>query len=51
MADWAIAWVAPLSDEELAKVQMTEHGGMNEVLFNLVCGDRGKEISGCGIAL
>jgi hypothetical protein len=35
MADWAIDWVAPLSDEELAKVQMTEHGGMNEVLFNL----------------
>jgi len=35
MADWAIAWIAPLSDEELAKVQMTEHGGMNEALFNL----------------
>jgi hypothetical protein len=35
MADWAIKWIAPLSDEELAKVQLTEHGGMNEVLFNL----------------
>ena len=35
MADWAIEWIAPLSDEELAKVQMTEHGGMNEALFNL----------------
>jgi uncharacterized protein len=35
MADWAIKWVEPLSDEELAKVQMTEHGGMNEALFNL----------------
>ena len=35
MADWAINWIAPLSDEELAKVQMTEHGGMNEALFNL----------------
>lgn len=35
MADWAIQWVEPLSDEELAKVQMTEHGGMNEGLFNL----------------
>jgi DUF1680 family protein len=35
MADWAVKWIAPLSDEELAKVQMTEHGGMNEVLFNL----------------
>jgi DUF1680 family protein len=42
MAHWAIEWVAPLSDEELAKVQMTEHGGMNEVLFNLyaVTGDK-----------
>ncbi len=35
MADWAMEWVAPLTDEELAKVQMTEHGGMNEGLFNL----------------
>ena len=35
MADWAIHWITPLSDEELAKVQMVEHGGMNEVLFNL----------------
>ena len=35
MADWAIKWIAPLSDEELAKVQMVEHGGMNEVMFNL----------------
>jgi uncharacterized protein len=35
MAGWAIKWVAPLSDEELAKVQMVEHGGMNEVMFNL----------------
>ncbi len=35
MANWAIKWVEPLSDEELAKVQMTEHGGMNEGLFNL----------------
>jgi DUF1680 family protein len=35
MADWAIHWIAPLSDEELAKVQLTEHGGMNEALFNL----------------
>jgi hypothetical protein len=35
MADWAIRWIAPLSDEELAKVQMIEHGGMNEVMFNL----------------
>jgi len=35
MADWAIEWVKPLSDEQLAKVQLTEHGGMNEALFNL----------------
>jgi DUF1680 family protein len=35
MAGWAIRWIAPLSDEELAKVQMVEHGGMNEVMFNL----------------
>lgn len=35
MADWAMNWIAPLSDEELAKVQLTEHGGMNEALFNL----------------
>jgi len=35
MADWAIEWIKPLSDEELDKVQKTEHGGMNEVLFNL----------------
>jgi len=35
MADWAIEWIEPLSDEELAKVQMIEHGGMNEGLFNL----------------
>jgi DUF1680 family protein len=35
MADWAVQWIAPLSDEELARVQMVEHGGMNEVLFNL----------------
>jgi hypothetical protein len=35
MADWAIAWIAPLSDEELAAIQMVEHGGMNEAMFNL----------------
>lgn len=35
MADWAIAWVDSLSDEQLAQVQKVEHGGMNEVLFNL----------------
>ena len=29
MADWAAAWVAPLSDEEWARVQIVEHGGLN----------------------
>jgi uncharacterized protein len=35
MAGWAINWIEPLSDDDLAKVQMVEHGGMNEVMFNL----------------
>lgn len=35
MADWAIQWISKLNDEELARVQMVEHGGMNEVMFNL----------------
>jgi uncharacterized protein len=42
MADWAINWVGPLTDEELARVQLVEHGGMNEALFNLyaITGDK-----------
>jgi DUF1680 family protein len=35
MADWAAKWVAPLSAEEWARVQLVEHGGMNEACFNL----------------
>jgi DUF1680 family protein len=35
MGDWAIDWLTPLSDEELVRIQMVEHGGMNEVFFNL----------------
>jgi DUF1680 family protein len=35
MADWAAKWVEPLSADELARVQLVEHGGMNEVCFNL----------------
>ncbi|MGB8261086.1 MAG: beta-L-arabinofuranosidase domain-containing protein, partial [Terracidiphilus sp.] len=35
MADWAADWVKPLSDDEWARVQLVEHGGMNEVCFNL----------------
>jgi DUF1680 family protein len=35
MADWAAKWVEPLSAEEWARIQLVEHGGMNEVCFNL----------------
>ncbi len=35
MAVWANAWVGALPEDEWVKVQRTEHGGMNEVLFNL----------------
>jgi DUF1680 family protein len=35
MAAWAGSFVNPLTDEHLAKIQRIEHGGMNEVLFNL----------------
>lgn len=35
MADWACAWSAPFSADEWQQVLLTEHGGMNEVLFNL----------------
>ena len=35
MAAWAIRWITPLSDDELARIFMVEHGGMNEVMFNL----------------
>lgn len=35
MADWANDWILPLSDEELARVQRVEFGGMTEVLYNL----------------
>lgn len=35
MADWAAKWVEPLSDGEWARIQLVEHGGMNEACFNL----------------
>lgn len=35
MADWAAKWLEPLSAEEWARIQLVEHGGMNEVCFNL----------------
>jgi len=42
MAKWAGDFVNPLTDEQMARVQLVEHGGMNEVLFNLY-GVTGKE--------
>src|SRR5438045_3361850 len=35
MADWTGNYLKPISDEQWAKMQMVEHGGMNESLFNL----------------
>ena len=35
MAAWTDKYLKPLSDEQWAKMQMVEHGGMNESLFNL----------------
>ncbi|HEY6943596.1 MAG TPA: beta-L-arabinofuranosidase domain-containing protein [Candidatus Acidoferrum sp.] len=35
MAGWVDKYLKPISDEQWAKMQMVEHGGMNESLFNL----------------
>lgn len=35
MADWVGKYLKPINDEQWAQMQMVEHGGMNEVLFNL----------------
>ena len=35
MAVWTDKYLKPLNDEQWAKMQMVEHGGMNESLFNL----------------
>src|SRR2546423_1088826 len=35
MADWTGNYLKPINDEQWAKMQMVEHGGMNESLFNL----------------
>jgi len=35
MAGWVEKYLKPISDEQWAKMQMVEHGGMNESLFNL----------------
>ena len=35
MAGWVDKYLKPIGDEQWARMQMVEHGGMNEVLFNL----------------
>ncbi len=35
MAGWAAKWMSDVSDEQFAKIQLVEFGGMNEVLYNL----------------
>ena len=35
MAGWAGNFIRPLTDDQLARIQLVEHGGMNEGLFNL----------------
>jgi uncharacterized protein len=35
MAGWVEKYLKPIDDEQWAKMQMVEHGGMNESLFNL----------------
>jgi uncharacterized protein len=35
MASWVDSYLKPIGDEQWAKMQMVEHGGMNESLFNL----------------
>jgi uncharacterized protein len=35
MADWVETYLKPIPDDQWAAMQMNEHGGMNEALFNL----------------
>jgi len=42
MAGWVESYLKPIGDEQWARMQMVEHGGMNEVLFNLYA-STGKE--------
>lgn len=35
MAGWVCSYLHPISDEQWARMQMVEHGGMNESLFDL----------------
>ena len=40
MAGWVETYLKPIGDEQWARMQMVEHGGMNEVLFNLYAATR-----------
>lgn len=42
MANWADQWSAPIPEEHMQEILKTEHGGMNEVLYNLT-GATGEE--------
>jgi len=35
MAGWVGNWARPISDEQFARIQMVEFGGMNELFYNL----------------
>ena len=35
MAGWAARWASAVTDEQMARIQTVEFGGMNEVLYNL----------------
>jgi len=35
MADWAYDWIMPIPEDQLARIQRVEFGGMTEVLYNL----------------
>jgi len=35
MADWAYQWIMPIQEDQLARIQRVEFGGMTEVLYNL----------------
>ncbi len=42
MAGWVENYLHPVGDDQWARMQLTEHGGMNETLFNLYA-ETGKE--------
>jgi uncharacterized protein len=35
MAGWTAKWAARVNDEQMARIQLVEFGGMNDVLYNL----------------